>query len=133
MSSVASGRALAAGRSADDAAQAAADLANPFGERRVGESPSAMLVGDRTAGEVDAVDRETVGGTLGEVGRDQRRFGGKRTGAAVTPALPLAPWPVVHGAGGLGTGCGDGFGDPDGLLDTQANGQVGVVRRRQQE
>jgi hypothetical protein len=51
-----------------------------------------MLVGDRTAGEVDTADRASVGGAFGEIGADQRRFGGKRGGAAgMAPALPLAP------------------------------------------
>ena len=122
---------LAAGCGADDAAQAAADLANAFGEDRVGESVGGVLVGDGAAGEVDAADREPVGGAFGEVGADQRRLGGQRRGAAGgAPALPLAPRPVVHGAGGLGVGGGDRLGDPDGLLDGEAGGQVRVVGRR---
>lgn len=130
----AEGAGLAAGRGADDAAQAAADLADPFGQRRVGESPAAMLVGDGTAGEVDAADRESVGGAFGEVGADQGGFGRERGDIpGVAPALPLAPRPVLHGAGGLGVGGGDGLGDPDGLLDPEAGGQVGVLRRGRQE
>jgi hypothetical protein len=120
---------LAAGCGSDDPTQPAPYLADTFGEHRVVESATPMLVGDGAAGEVDAADREPGRGPLGEVGADQRGVGRQRGGAAgMAPSLPLAPGPVVHGAGGLGVGGGDGLGDADRLLDGQAGGQGGVIR-----
>ena len=117
---------LAAGSGADDPAQTAADLPNPFGEDRVPQAVHPVAVGDGAAGELDGADREAVGGAFGEVRADQRRLRGQRCGAAGgAPALPLAPRELVHGAGRLGMRGGDRLADPDGFVDGEAGEQVG--------
>lgn len=90
-----------------------------------------MLVRDGAADQVDAADRESVGGAFGEVGADQRGLSRERNHTAGgAPALPLAPRPVVHGAGGLGMRRCDRVGDPDGLPHAQSSGQMKVVGLR---